>query len=119
MHGIFTSVSATTNAGFDITGESLVPYHNDYFVQIITALLIVFGAIGFPVLIEVKEFLFNKNKNFRFSLFTKLTTITYGILLVLVQLDLTIKCLIRLKICLGTKSFSLLFSILFRLDQQD
>lgn len=82
MHGVFTSVSATTNAGFDITGESLVPYHNDYFVQIITALLIIFGAIGFPVLIEVKEFLSNKNKNFRFSLFTKLTTITYGILLV-------------------------------------
>ncbi|MFJ5769255.1 TrkH family potassium uptake protein [Psychrobacillus sp. NPDC093180] len=81
MQGIFTSVSATTNAGFDITGHSLVPYHNDYFIQIITSFLIVFGAIGFPVLIEVKTFLKNKNKNFRFSLFTKLTTITYGILL--------------------------------------
>ncbi|ALC86244.1 MULTISPECIES: TrkH family potassium uptake protein [unclassified Bacillus (in: firmicutes)] len=81
VHGIFTSVSATTNAGFDITGESLIPYHHDYFVQIITSMLIVFGAIGFPVLIEVKEFLSNKNKNFRFSLFTKLTTITYAILL--------------------------------------
>ncbi|SER61979.1 TrkH family potassium uptake protein [Psychrobacillus sp. OK032] len=82
MQGIFTSVSATTNAGFDITGQSLVPYHNDYFIQIITSFLIVFGAIGFPVLIEVKAFLKNKNKNFRFSLFTKLTTITYGILLI-------------------------------------
>ena len=81
MQGIFTSVSATTNAGLDITGQSLVPYHNDYFIQIITSFLIVFGAIGFPVLIEVKTFLKNKNKNFRFSLFTKLTTITYGILL--------------------------------------
>ncbi|MBD7942920.1 MULTISPECIES: TrkH family potassium uptake protein [Psychrobacillus] len=83
MHGVFTSVSATTNAGFDITGESLVRYHHDYFVQIITSLMIIFGAIGFPVLIEVKEFLSNKNKNFRFSLFTKLTTLTYGALLVL------------------------------------
>lgn len=83
IHGIFTSVSATTNAGFDITGQSLKPYHHDYFIQIITSFLIVFGAIGFPVLIEVKEFLTNKNKNFRFSLFTKLTTITYGILMVL------------------------------------
>ncbi|TQR11668.1 TrkH family potassium uptake protein [Psychrobacillus soli] len=81
MQGIFTSVSATTNAGLDITGQSLWPYHNDYFIQIITSFLIVFGAIGFPVLIEVKTFLKNKNKNFRFSLFTKLTTITYGILL--------------------------------------
>lgn len=83
IQGIFTSVSATTNAGFDITGQSLVPYHKDYFIQIITSFLIVFGAIGFPVLIEVKEFLKNRNKNFRFSLFTKLTTITYGILLVI------------------------------------
>lgn len=82
IHGIFTSVSATTNAGFDITGQSLIPYHHDYFVQIITSFLIVFGAIGFPVLIEVKEFLSNKNKKFRFSLFTKLTTLTYGTLLV-------------------------------------
>lgn len=81
IHGIFTSVSATTNAGLDITGQSLLPYHNDYFIQIITSFLIIFGAIGFPVLIEVKTFLKNKNKNFRFSLFTKLTTITYGILL--------------------------------------
>ncbi|MCM3358973.1 MULTISPECIES: TrkH family potassium uptake protein [unclassified Psychrobacillus] len=83
LHGVFTSVSATTNAGFDITGESLVPYHHDYFVLIITSIMIVFGAIGFPVLIEVKEFLSNKNKNFRFSLFTKLTTLTYGALLII------------------------------------
>ncbi len=82
VHGIFTSVSATTNAGFDITGNSLKPYHHDYFIQIMTSILIIFGAIGFPVLIEVKEFLSNKNKNFRFSLFTKLTTITFAILLV-------------------------------------
>ncbi|MFF2752287.1 TrkH family potassium uptake protein [Psychrobacillus sp. NPDC058041] len=81
-HGIFTSVSATTNAGFDITGDSLIPYHHDYFVQMITIFLIIFGAIGFPVLIEVKEFLSNKNKGFRFSLFTRLTTLTYAILLV-------------------------------------
>ncbi len=82
VHGIFTSVSATTNAGFDITGNSFTPYHHDYFIQIITSILIIFGAIGFPVLIEVKEFLSNKNKHFRFTLFTKLTTITYGVLLV-------------------------------------
>lgn len=81
-HGIFASISATTNGGFDISGESLVPYHSDYFVQFITMILIVLGAIGFPVLIEVKNFLFRKNSNFRFSLFTKITTATYGILFV-------------------------------------
>ncbi|MDN7244357.1 TrkH family potassium uptake protein [Planococcus shenhongbingii] len=82
LQGIFASVSATTNGGFDITGESLTPFFNDYFVQIINMILIILGAIGFPVLIEVKEFLSNRNKNFRFSLFTKITTSTFGILLV-------------------------------------
>ncbi len=33
LQGAFASVSATTNAGFDITGSSLVPFANDYFVQ--------------------------------------------------------------------------------------
>ncbi len=83
LQGVFASVSATTNGGFDITGSSLAPYFNDYFVQIITMILIILGAIGFPVLIELKEFLSNKNKNFRFSLFTKITTSTFAILLVI------------------------------------
>ncbi|MBU0904029.1 MAG: TrkH family potassium uptake protein [Firmicutes bacterium] len=81
IHGLFAAVSATTNGGFDITGQSLMMYHNDYFVQIINMILIILGAIGFPVLIEVKAFLSNKNKNFRFSLFTKITTVTFGVLL--------------------------------------
>ncbi len=77
IHGIFAAVSATTNAGFDITGTSLVPYANDYFVQFITIILIILGAIGFPVLVEIKDFLFQKQGRYRFSLFTKLTTVTF------------------------------------------
>lgn len=81
-HGIFASISATTNGGFDITGVSLQPYQYDYFVQFITMILIVLGAIGFPVLVEVKNYFASKNASFRFSLFTKVTTSTYGILFV-------------------------------------
>jgi len=85
IQGLFASVSATTNAGMDITGESLVPFAGDYFVQFVTMVLIVFGAIGFPVLLEVKAFLVRKKLKldvpFRFTLFTKITTFTYGILL--------------------------------------
>ena len=55
MQGIFVSVSATTNGGLDITGESLVPYAKDYFVQTIVMFLIVLGSIGFPVLLELKH----------------------------------------------------------------
>lgn len=79
LQGFFASVSATTNAGFDITGESLVPFAHDYFVQTINMILLIFGAIGFPVLLEVKGFLKSKKakEKFNFSLFTKLTTVTF------------------------------------------
>nr|WP_254119743.1 TrkH family potassium uptake protein [Bacillus sp. FJAT-29790] len=87
LQGLFASVAATTNAGMDITGESYSPYASDYFVQLLTIIQIIIGAIGFPVLIEVKEYL-SKGKTelgypFRFSLFTKLATVTYGILLII------------------------------------
>src|SRR5690625_3694849 len=87
LHGFFATISALSNGGFDITGNSLVPYRQDYFVQCITMILIVFGAIGFPVLIEVKEYLFTRKKerkSVKFSLFTNLTTVTFAILIVLV-----------------------------------
>ena len=54
INGVFASISATTNGGFDITGMSLQPFHHDYFVQFVCMVLIFLGAIGFPVLIEVK-----------------------------------------------------------------
>ncbi|MBS4198742.1 TrkH family potassium uptake protein [Bacillus sp. FJAT-49732] len=85
LQGLFASISATTNAGFDITGQSLIPFARDYFVQFVTMLLIILGAIGFPVWIEVKRFLLHKNEKirFRFSLFTKITTTTYFLLLII------------------------------------
>lgn len=86
FNGLFMSVSATTNAGLDITGASMMPYANDYFVQLINIILITLGAIGFPVLIEVKNYLFYKEETslpFRFSLFTKITSIMFAGLLVI------------------------------------
>ncbi|MGD6848528.1 TrkH family potassium uptake protein [Rossellomorea aquimaris] len=83
IQGLFASVSATTNAGFDITGQSLIPFKDDYFVQFITIILLTLGAIGFPVLIETKDYLMNKQRSkHHFSLFTKITTITFAILLI-------------------------------------
>ncbi|WP_419886850.1 TrkH family potassium uptake protein [Neobacillus niacini] len=81
-HGFFGSISATTNAGFDITGGSLIPFSNDYFVQTVIILLMIIGAIGFPVIVEVYEFLLSlkSKKRYHFTLFTKLTTATFVIL---------------------------------------
>ncbi|KFE41797.1 TrkH family potassium uptake protein [Staphylococcus agnetis] len=82
IQGIFVSVSATTNGGLDITGESLIPYATDYFVQTIIIFLIILGSIGFPVLLEVKAYITNRIPNFRFTLFTKITTVTYLAILI-------------------------------------
>lgn len=84
FQGLYNSVSLVTNAGVDITGKSLIPFASDYFVQFISILLIIAGAIGFPVLLETRRFLFEKNTliPFRFSLFVKVTTLTYFILLI-------------------------------------
>lgn len=84
-HGFFLTVSAISNSGFDITGNSMMSYHNNYFIQIVIMLLIVVGSIGFPVLIEVKDYLLAKReerKHMRFSLFTKVTTLTFFVLII-------------------------------------
>lgn len=82
LNGMFKAVSATTNAGFSITENSMSLYFNDYFIQTVTMILIILGAIGFPVLIEVKSYFSKRTPHFRFSLFTKITTITFGALLI-------------------------------------
>src|SRR5699024_7716007 len=34
LHGFFSMISAISNGGFDITGNSLIPFKHDYFIQI-------------------------------------------------------------------------------------
>ncbi|MFE5321387.1 TrkH family potassium uptake protein [Paenibacillus sp. NPDC056579] len=80
-HGLFHSVSSYTNAGFDLFGNSLIDFSGDVFVQGLTMILIVLGAIGFPVIAEIREYLFGGHKRFRFTLYTKITTTTFAILL--------------------------------------
>ncbi|WP_308215459.1 TrkH family potassium uptake protein [Sinobaca sp. H24] len=81
--GAFGALTAFTNAGFDVTGQSLIPFADDYYVQLIVVLLIFAGAIGFPVLMEVREYLSSNNKDFRFSLFTKVTVTTYFLVFII------------------------------------
>lgn len=80
FHAYFYTISALSNGGFSLHNHSLMPYANDYFVQAVVMVLIIIGAIGFPVLIELKSYVFtsrNKRKLFRFSLYTKVTTTTF------------------------------------------
>ena len=80
-NALFHTISSYTNAGFDIYDTSLEMFAGDYFVQLITIMLIFLGAIGFPVIMEVREYLWGKHEHFRFSLYTKVTTSIFFILL--------------------------------------
>lgn len=85
VQAYFGAVSATTNAGFDITGTSLIPFADDYYVQIVQISLMIFGGIGFPVLLELQQWFLQKRESkrlFKFSTFVKLTTITYFLLVI-------------------------------------
>lgn len=74
----FHAISAFCNAGFDITGNSMVPFVNDLGINIIISLFIIFGGIGFSVIFDV-----SKHRKFsKLSLHSKLVlTITIILLL--------------------------------------
>lgn len=82
--GLFHGVSAFTNAGFDLFGNSIKNFRQDYVVNCVIGILILAGAIGFPVLLEVYSNIhtWRKHKKVRFSLYTKINTITFGILVI-------------------------------------
>lgn len=81
-YGFFHALSSYTNAGFDLFGNSLISLSGDYFVIALSMILMTLGAIGFPVLVELREYFLYRKENFRFSLFTKVTVFTYFFLLV-------------------------------------
>ncbi|WP_328285092.1 potassium transporter TrkG, partial [Liquorilactobacillus vini] len=60
FNGFYISVTAVTNAGFDITGSSLAPYEHNHLFLLIVMLLIIIGGIGFPVLVEGHQWLMFK-----------------------------------------------------------
>lgn len=78
-YGFFSSLSAFTNAGFDIFGDSLIQFADDYIVQSVNMILLVLGAVGFPVLLEVKQYLsqMHLRQRYHFSLYTKITSSTF------------------------------------------
>lgn len=66
-YGIFHSISAFCNAGFDLMGEkapysSLVNYYDDITINITVMMLIIIGGIGFIVLDDVFKHKFHVKK---------------------------------------------------------
>ncbi|MCC3160990.1 MAG: TrkH family potassium uptake protein [Mollicutes bacterium PWAP] len=85
-YGLFHSISALNNAGFDIFGNaSLSPYYHDFFLQFFFIIMFVIGGIGYPVIYDLWKWLIslNKKQRHKWSLFSKLSSITYLIVAIL------------------------------------
>lgn len=88
FYGVFHSVSAFCNAGFDIVSEkSLTPFVSNFGVNIVIMMLIIIGGIGFMVwrdILNKVKFRFSKHlkQKFRLSLHTRLALIATGFLLI-------------------------------------
>ena len=52
---IFHSIAAFNNSGFDILGglQNLIPYQNNLLLNLTTAGLIIFGGLGFLVILDI------------------------------------------------------------------
>jgi trk system potassium uptake protein TrkH len=75
-HGIFHSISAFCNAGYDIIG--LTDYKSNYFVSVTLIVLIIIGGIGFIVWDDIANFI---QKRQRFSIYSKFVLIITALLI--------------------------------------
>jgi potassium uptake TrkH family protein len=77
--GLFHGVMAFNNAGFALYPDNLIRYATDPLVCLPMAVAIIMGALGFPVLFELRRELTTPRT---WSLHTKITVSTYALLLV-------------------------------------
>lgn len=77
--GVFHAISAFNNAGFSIYSDSLMRFAADPWISIPIAVAVIVGGIGFPVLFEVARRAWRPR---HWSLHSKLTLLTTGVLLV-------------------------------------
>lgn len=78
-YSIFHSISAYCNAGFDILGDSLVNFQNDYYVLLILSLLVILGGLGFTVYADLMA----KDKLRKLTLHSKVVLIMTASLLLI------------------------------------
>lgn len=59
-YSIFHAISAFCNAGFDLFGNSIVPYSGDIYINMIICGLVIMGGLGFLVYMDIYN-----SRNFR------------------------------------------------------
>lgn len=91
-YSIFHAISAFCNAGFDLMGPvsgkftSLTYYVNNFTVSVTISLLIIFGGLGFPVILDIikNRKLSKLNLHSKIVLITTVALILVGTVLILV-----------------------------------
>lgn len=79
---VFHSISAFCNAGFSLLDTSMMGFVDDVVMNIGLSMLIIFGGLGFTVLIDLHRYVFVKEKVKKLSLHTKIVLFTtLGLLL--------------------------------------
>ncbi|MGD9695119.1 MAG: TrkH family potassium uptake protein [Thermoleophilia bacterium] len=76
--GTFHAVSAFGDAGFSLYRDSLTQFATDGWILVPVACAVIVGGLGFPVWLEVRR---RPRSPSRWSLHTKLTLVTTGVLL--------------------------------------
>ncbi|MDR0846134.1 MAG: TrkH family potassium uptake protein [Lactobacillales bacterium] len=110
--GIYNSVSALTNSGFDIFGNSLKNFNHHYLFLLMVILLMFIGSIGYPVTYEIFMWASSKDKKrFTFSLFTRVAV--FGALFLIIFGTLIIFLLERTHLFAGTTPVSGFFTSFF------
>jgi trk system potassium uptake protein len=84
---IFHSINAWNNAGFSLFKDNLIGYQSSFLVVFTITMLIVFGGIGYQVILEMylwlRDRIFRKTQSQVFTLDFKVATSTTIILLVI------------------------------------
>ena len=79
-YGVFHSISAFCNAGFDIFGNSLIAYKSDYIVLGTIMFLIIMGGLGFIVWSDIIDHGFKFKK---YELHSKIVLVFNGLLIMI------------------------------------
>jgi len=78
-HGLFHAVSAFNSGGFALYPDNLTRYADDVWVLVPLTLAFVLGALGYPVLLELRR----SRRPRTWSVHTKLTLIVFAVLAVI------------------------------------
>jgi trk system potassium uptake protein TrkH len=87
-HGLFQAISAFNNAGFSSFSTNLISYQTDVTVNVVVAVLIILGGLGFIVLIDVAHLF--RGERFRLHTHSKLVLMVTGMPIVVGSLSLLV-----------------------------